>query len=57
MADLFDAVTVRHPETGETREVFRGSLAGFVNQGFEVLDAAGRKKAQQPTPASEKKEN
>jgi hypothetical protein len=53
-----ESVTVRHAVTGEERRVRKGAVLHFVNQGFEVLDAAGRKKAKQPTPAaSDNKEN
>ena len=55
---MAEFVTVRHAVTGEERRVQKGSAPFFVNQGFEVLDAAGRKKAQQPATASDtKKEN
>lgn len=46
---MAEKVTIRHPFTREERTVRKGSVPFFVSQGFEVLDAAGRKKAQQPT--------
>lgn len=55
---MAEFVTVRHEVTGEERRVSaKAAAAGFFPD-FVVLDAAGRKKAKQPTPAaSDKKEN
>jgi hypothetical protein len=39
--DPTDLVKVRHSETLEEREVARGALAFFENQGFEVLTDKG----------------
>lgn len=41
MADVTDLVTIRNPETLEERQIQRGALPFFVNQGFEVLTAKG----------------
>lgn len=49
----FDDVTIQYPPTEETRVVNRGAVGGFTNSGWVVLDAAGRKKAQQPTASKE----
>jgi hypothetical protein len=47
-------VTIQYPHTLETRTVPAGSLPGFTEYGWVVLDAAGRRKAQQPaTPSKE----
>jgi hypothetical protein len=35
----------------------RGALGGFTDHGWVVLDAAGRKKAQQPASPSAAKES
>lgn len=35
--DQFETVAIRHPETLEEREVPKGALVFFENQGFEVL--------------------
>lgn len=37
----FDVVRIRHPHTMEEREIAKGGLPFFVNQGYEVLTAAG----------------
>jgi hypothetical protein len=50
--DLLELVTIQYPPTGETMERPRGSLLGFTEYGWVVLDAAGRKKAVQPTTDS-----
>jgi len=44
-------VTIRNEVTLEERTVPAGAVPFFVNpeSGFVVIDAAGRKKAQQPT--------
>lgn len=47
--DLIELVAVKYESTGEVREVPRGALPFFTNQGFVELDAAGRRKAQQTT--------
>lgn len=41
MADSTDLVKVRNPHTLEEREVPRGALPFFVNQGLEVLTSKG----------------
>jgi len=46
-----DSVTIRSP-FGEERRVPEGAVPYFTNQGFVVLDSAGRKKAQQQHPAT-----
>ncbi len=40
--DPTELVAIRRPNTLEEREVPRGALPFFVNQGFEVLTADGR---------------
>lgn len=42
-------VQLRHPETLEVRTVSEAAVPFHANQGFVVLDAAGRVKAKQPT--------
>ena len=42
-------VTIRNEVTLEERTVPAGAVQFFTNSGFVVLDAAGRKKATQPT--------
>lgn len=42
------------PEKEDIRTVPAGALGGFTNSGWVVVDAAGRRKAQQPvTPSKE----
>lgn len=57
--DLSELVLIRNRETLAEREIPRGALAFFVNdeQPWEHLDAAGRKKAQQPAAGSNTKES
>jgi hypothetical protein len=51
--DLTAEVTIQYPPTGETRTVMAGAVAGFTDEhGWVVVDAAGRRKAQQPTTPS-----
>lgn len=40
--DPTEQVTIRDPETLSERDVPRGALPFFLNQGFEVLDSRGR---------------
>lgn len=47
--DPTELVAIKYESTGEVREVPRGALPFFTNQGFVELDAAGRRKAQQTT--------
>lgn len=47
---MAEYVTVRN-NAGEERQVPKSAAPFFTNQGFVVLDAAGRKKATQPAPA------
>jgi hypothetical protein len=51
-----DNVTIRN-EFGEEKRVPRAAVERGFFPGYEVLDAAGRRKAQQPTASSDKKEN
>lgn len=57
--DLSELVLIRNRETLAEREVPRGALAFFVNdeQPWEQLDAAGRRKAQQPSASNNSKES
>lgn len=55
--DLTELVNIKYEPTEETREVQRGALGGFTNHGWVVLDAAGRKKASQPTTPTAAKES
>jgi hypothetical protein len=56
--DLSELVLIRNRETLAEREVPRGALAFFVNdeQPWEQLDAAGRRKAQQTSANTNKKD-
>jgi hypothetical protein len=56
--DLSELVLIRNRETLAEREVPRGALAFFVNdeQPWEQLDAAGRRKAQQTSASTDKKD-
>ena len=47
--------TLRKPTTLEEVTVDESAVPFFVNQGYEVLDSAGRKSPHQPT-TSEKKD-
>lgn len=47
--DLTAEVQIKYPATEEERTVPAGAVSGFTNSGWVVLDAAGRRKAQQPT--------
>jgi hypothetical protein len=42
VADQTELVTIQYPPTLSKREVPRGALSGFTNQGWVVLDSAGR---------------
>lgn len=55
--DLTELVTIRYEATEEEKQVTRGSLSGFTDYGWVVLDAAGRKKAQQPAAPTASKEH
>ena len=57
MADR-ETVTIRHPQ-GEERVVPKGALPFFVNQGYVVLDSAGRvnSKATSTADTSKKESN
>ena len=48
--------TIRHSETKEERTVPEAALPFFVNQGFVVLDSAGRVSGPATTAAADKKE-
>jgi hypothetical protein len=50
--DLTAEVTIKYPPTEEERTVARGAVSGFTNYGWVELDAAGRKKAHQPTSST-----
>jgi hypothetical protein len=53
-------VTIRYEPTGEELTLDETSVPGFVrpeNPGWVVLDAAGRKKANQPSPATTDKKD
>ena len=51
-------VTIRHRATGEELQKPKAAVERGFFPGYEVLDAAGRRKAQQPTTASsDKKES
>jgi hypothetical protein len=51
-----DRVTLRSPE-GQEIDKPTAAVPFFVNQGYVVLDAAGRVNSKATTAASEKKEN
>lgn len=47
--------TLRHQATLHEVEVSDEAVPFFINQGYVVLDAAGRVKAQQPATGSDNK--
>lgn len=56
MADLdpTELVTVKNPSTEETREIPRGALPFFTNNGFVALKSDGSVNPNPATPAAKK---
>ncbi len=50
-------VTIKYPPTEEIRTVPAGSLGGFTNHGWVVLDAAGRVNSRATSAANSTKES
>jgi hypothetical protein len=54
--DVPEFVTIRNPRTQQEKDVLKTSLPFFVNQGYVVLDAAGRVNSKATSAATSKKE-